>query len=61
MSKVPSDFGEWSEAAKYHFTKNMGSSLENWKKLKSFEKIWKIRKTSRKYKKKIVKFEKVVN
>ena len=39
MSEVPSDIGEWSEAGKLHFTKNMRSSLKNWKKLESFEKI----------------------
>ena len=26
MSKVPSDFGEWKEPAKLHFTKIMRSS-----------------------------------
>ena len=40
MSKVPLDFGEWSEAVILHFTKNMRSNskkLENLKKYEKFE------------------------
>ena len=60
MSKVPSDFGEWSEATKLHFNENMRSNTENSKKFGKFEKIWKIRKNlkNRNVKFKIIHFEK---
>ena len=39
MSKVHSDSGEWSQAPKLHFTRNVRSSLENSKEIAKFEKF----------------------
>ena len=40
MSKVPLDFGEWSEAAKLHFTKNVKfRKFEILETLKKLEKL----------------------